>query len=120
MEEEYQYTAAAALHHRHKYVAVSDLSPVQESPEYKPEEINYQELEKDLNLALLRLNSEISELQVDPEDLTKETQITHTVTVTSTQQPSEEEEDSLFQGNGRHKLLTFKLTGDISYRANLL
>ena len=85
------------LHHRHKYVG--DLSPVQESPEYKPEEINYKELEKDLNLALSRLNSEISELQVDPEDLTEETQITHTVTVTSTQQqPSEDEEDSLFQG----------------------
>ena len=95
-EEELQYTGGAVpLHHRHKYVG--DLSPVQESPEYKPEEINYQELEKDLNLALSKLNTEISEL---PGDLTEETQITHTVTVTSTQQqPSEEEDDSLFQGN---------------------
>ena len=84
------------LHHHHKYVG--GLSPVQESPEYKPEEINYQELEKDLNLALSKLNSEINEL---PSDLTEETQITHTVTVTNTQQrpPSEEEDDSLFQGN---------------------
>ena len=94
-EEESQYTGGAApLHHRHKYVG--DLSPVQESPEYKPEEVSYQELEKDLNLALSKLNSEISEL---PDDVTEETQITHTVTVTSTkQQPSEEEDDSLFQG----------------------
>ena len=99
-EEESQYVGGAVpLHHRHKYVG--DLSPVQESPEYKPEAINYQELEKDLNLALSRLNSEISQL---PSDLTEETQITHTVTVTSTQQqqeqqPSEKEDDSQFQGN---------------------
>ncbi len=97
-----QYTGGAVLlQHRHKYMG--DLSPVQESPEYKPpEEMNYQELEKDLNLALSKLKSEISQL---PSDLTEETQITHTVTtITSTQkqrqpQPSEEEDDSLFQGD---------------------
>lgn len=93
-EAESQHTGggAAASHHRHKYVG--DLSPVQESPEYKTDEINYQELE----LALSRLNSEISEL---PGDLMEETQITHTVMVTSTQQqlqPLKEDEDSLFQG----------------------
>ena len=86
--------------HRHKYMG--DLSPVQESPEYKSEEMNYQELEKDLNLALSKLDSAISQL---PSDLMEETQITHTVmTITSTQQqqqqqPAEEEDDSLFQGD---------------------
>jgi hypothetical protein len=97
-----QYSGGAVtLQHRHKYMG--DLSPVQESPEYKPpEEMNYQELEKDLNLALSKLNSEISQL---PSDLTEETQITHTVTTTTNtqkkrrQQPSEEEDDSLFQGD---------------------
>ena len=83
-EIEPQYTAP----HRLKYTG--DLSPVQESPEYKPEEMNYKELEKDLNLALSRLNSEISELHVDDEEVreeeeTFETQITHIVTVTQTQ-----------------------------------
>ena len=102
-EEESQYTVP----HRHKYVG--DLSPVQESPEYKPEELNYKELEKDLNLALSRLNSEISELQVDEtvREGSVETQITHTVTVTNTQQLSkeeEEEEDSLFQGVYSYKI----------------
>lgn len=91
--EESQYTAP----HRHKYTG--DLSPVQESPEYKPEDQNYKQLEKDLNLALSKLNSEILELHVDEEvrEESVETQITHTVTVTNTQQPLEED-DNLFQG----------------------
>lgn len=98
-EEESQYTVP----HHHRYAG--DLSPVQESPEYKSEELNYKELEKDLNLALSRLSSEMSELQVDEEVRAEsvETQITHTVTVTNTQQLSaekeeEEEEEGLFQG----------------------
>ena len=96
--------------HRHKYMG--DLSPVQESPEYKPEETNYQELEKDLNLALSKLHSEISQL---PSDLTEETQITHTVTtITSAQQqqqkqPAEEEDDSLFQGDIDTHFLTYRI-----------
>lgn len=93
-EEEEFSGGAVPLHHHHKYMG--DLSPVQESPEYKPEEMNYQELEKDLNLALSKLNSEISEL---PSDLTEETQITHTVMVTNTHQKQQKDDDSLFQGN---------------------
>ena len=92
--ESQQYTAPL----RHRYTG--DLSPVQESPEYKPEEQNYKELENDLNLALSKLKSEISELHVEEEvkEELVETQITHTVTVTSTQQLSDEE-DNLFEGN---------------------
>ena len=106
MEEE-ESRGTVVPQHRHKYMG--DLSPVQESPEYKSEEMNYQELEKDLNLALSKLDSAISQL---PSDLTEETQITHTVmTITSTQQqqqqqPAEEEDDSLFQGDIATHFLT--------------
>lgn len=93
MKEESQYTAPV----RHRYAG--NLSPVQESPEDKPEEMNCHQLERDLNIALSKLNSEISDLHVE-QDLREEsveTQITHTVTITSTQQP-QEEEDIPFEG----------------------
>ena len=98
-EESSQYTGGAMAPQHRQYMG--DLSPIQECQEYKPEEMNYQELEKDLNLALSKLHTEISQL---PSDLTKETQITHTMTmITSTEQQQQqqpvEEDDSLFLGD---------------------